>query len=115
MCCGLLVLSAGCANHVAPAPTVEPAPLMGRLTSGVVVAVRNVDATQDAALTDSILTALGQSQINIPPVPAEEVVILRADQSATSILEPARTGTAGYAAGEKIAIVEAAATMIHPE
>ena len=114
-CCGFLVLLAGCARHVAPAATIEPAPITGRLTSGVVVAVRNIDAAEDTALTDSILSALGQSQTNIPPGPVEEVVILRADQSATSIVEPAESGPSGYAAGEKIAVVEAAATMIHPE
>jgi hypothetical protein len=114
-CCGLLAWLAGCAHYVVPVATVEPAPLTGRLTSGVVVSVRSINATQDTALTHSILIALGQSQVNIPALPAEEVVILRADQTATSIVEPAHSGPTGYAAGEKIAIVEAAATMIHPE
>jgi len=113
--CGVLATLAGCASHVVPAPIIQASPLTGRLTTGIIVSVRNTDAELDPALTNSILTALGQTPINRAEESAVEIVIRRADQTGTSIVESAQTGATTYARGEKIAIVEAASTVIHPE
>ncbi len=113
--CGFLAVLAGCTGHVAPAPIIQASPLTGRLTAGVIVSVRSIDPGLSPAITNSILTALGQAPVNLARVSATEIVIRRADQTGTSIVEPVRSGALGYAPGERIAIVEAAATVIHPE
>jgi hypothetical protein len=113
--CGVLATVAGCASHVAPAPIIQASPLTGRLTTGVIASLRSIDADLDPALTNSIVTALGQTPVNPAAVSAVEIVIRRTDRTGTSIVEFAQTGAKTYAPGEKIAIVEAATTVIRPE
>jgi outer membrane lipoprotein SlyB len=107
-------LLAGCAaRHVAP-PTPETSPLQGRLNFGTVISVRTVMIAKNGGTTVSILSALGVT------APAGswagvELVIRRQDLTVTSVVQREQLGQPRFVPGERVAIAEAAATIVRPE
>jgi hypothetical protein len=112
----LLVVSpflSGCAGRTLPAPTAQTSSLQGRFETGTVVAVRNVNSGGNNAV-NQILTTLGQTSVT-GWKPAVEIVIRRHDNTVTSIIQSQQAGQPEFVPGEKVAIVEAAATVVRPE
>jgi len=107
-----LALQGCAAPRPLPAPIAQTSPTTGHFVTGVIVSVRTVDV-QPTPGTNQVLAALGQ-----PPAasidPHVEIVIRRRDTSVTSIVESV-DAAAGLAAGEPVAIVEAANTVIRPD
>ena len=107
-------LLAGCAaKHVAP-PVAQTSPLQGRLNFGTVISVRNVMIAKKDGTTLSILSALGVA------APAGswggiELVIRRQDLTITSVIQRKEVGQPVFVPGERVAIAEAAATIVRPE
>jgi outer membrane lipoprotein SlyB len=113
----LLVMSpflTGCARRTLPAPTAQTSSLQGRFETGTVVAVRNVNSGDGNNAVNQILTALGQTSVT-GWKPAVEIVIRRRDNTVTSIIQSQQAGQPEFVPGEKVAIVEAAATVVRPE
>lgn len=104
----------GCAGRTLPAPTVQTSSLQGRFETGTVIAVRNVDSGEGNTAVNQILTALGQTPVT-DWKPAVEIVIRRRDNTVTSIIQPQQADQPEFVPGEKVAIVEAAATVVRPE
>jgi outer membrane lipoprotein SlyB len=107
-------LLGGCAGRTLPAPTAQTSSLQGRLETGTVVSVRNVNSTNGNIGVNQILAALGQAPVT-DWKPAVEIVIRRHDNTVTSIIQPQQTGQSQFVPGENVAIVEAAATVVRPE
>ncbi len=104
----------GCASGGLPAPTAQTSPLNGRFSTGTVVSIRQISpADQDGAVTQ-VLNALGQATAPDPEGEVE-LVIRRSDNSVTAIVQPQKPGQPSFVPGEKVAIVEAAATVVRPE
>jgi len=114
-CSALAVLSllaplAGCAGGPPPAPAQNSA-LIGRYTPGIVLAIRPVSVTAANPALLAVLTALGEpAPAAIPP--AQEILIRRPDNSTAAIIQPA---TPAFIAGQPVAIVEAASTVLRPQ
>ena len=104
----------GCAGRTLPAPTAQTSSLQGRFETGTVIAVRNVDSGEGNTAVNQILTALGQTPVT-GWKPAVEIVIRRRDNTVTSIIQPQQADQPEFVPGEKVAIVEAAATVVRPE
>ena len=104
----------GCAAHHLPAPIAQTSPLNGRLSTGIVVSVRQVDTAANDGTVSQILTALGRPAAR-GQGQAVELVIRRQDNTVTSIVQQQRPGQPSFVAGENVAIVEAAATVVRPE
>ncbi len=60
------------------------------------------------------MTALSQTPIN-QGGPAVEIVIRRPNGTVTSIVQQQQAGQPSFMPGETVAIVEAAATIVHSE
>lgn len=108
---GALPLLAGCAARAPVQPVAQTSPLNGRLSTGTVVAVRQVNIAANNAALARVLTGLGQPPAGDPP-PAEEVIIRRQDSSVVSMIEARRPG---FTPGESVNIAEAAATALHSQ
>ncbi len=105
----------GCTQHAIPAPAAQISPLTGRFETGTIVAVRAVDAGSDINATNAILSALNEQPISGMPKQAVEILIRRQDNTVTSIVQQQQIGQTGLLPGQKVAIVEAAATVIRGE
>jgi len=112
--CSIAPLLEGCAAHHLPSPVAQTSSLNGRFSIGTVVSVRQVDRSDNNGAVVQILTALGR-----PSAPSQgqavELVIRRQDNTVTSIIQPQNSGQPNFTPGEKVAIVEAAATVVRPE
>ena len=104
----------GCAAHHLPSPTAQTSSLNGRFSQGTVVSVRQVDRSDHDGAVAQILTALGRPSVQSQGQ-AVELVIRRQDNTVTSIIQPQAAGQPSFTPGEKVAIVEAAATVVRPE
>jgi hypothetical protein len=102
-------LLTGCAAGRASAPAALTSALNGRYETGRVVAIRAIDATAGGTARQ-VLAALRSPAGPIPDDQAE-VIIRQADGTVNSIVEP----MGSIVNGEKVAIVEAAATVLRPE
>ena len=104
----------GCAAHHLPSPVAQTSSLNGRFSIGTVVSVRQVDRSDNDGAVAQVLKALGR-----PSAPSQgqavELVIRRQDNTVTSIIQPQNSGQPSFTPGEKVAIVEAAATVVRPE
>jgi outer membrane lipoprotein SlyB len=104
----------GCASPSQLAPVAQTSPLTGRFTTGTVISVRNIDSGDDEGAVVQILAALGQVPLSNRDQ-AVEIVIRRQDNTVTSIVQQQQPGQSSFVPGERVAIVEAAATIIRPE
>jgi hypothetical protein len=111
----LAALLAGCAAKPPPPPTTQTYSLPGKYKPGVVVAVRAVNlAPADPGRTGvtAVLTALNQAP-PAGPIATQEVVIQRADGTATTVVEPAGSNES-FAPGDNVAIADGPlAALIH--
>jgi hypothetical protein len=107
------VLVAGCATTLPP-PSLTASPLQAGYTRGTIVAVRDTAAAAGTAGLTGVLTALGQPAAPAAP-PAQELVIRRADRSVTSLVQAVPPGAAPFRAGETVAIITAADTIVRRE
>ncbi len=96
-----------------PAPVRQTSPAVGKFEPGTIVAVRGV-ALGNAGTANAVLAALGQPPARAVPAQAVELIIRRQDGSVASVMQQPQAGPP-FVPGEKIAIVEAAATVIHPQ
>jgi len=110
----VVLLLQGCTGRAIPAPISQTSPLNGRFSKGTIVAVRKVDVGNHNGSVNTIMTALSQKPIN-QGGPAVEIVIRRADGTVTSIVQQRQAGQPSFMPGETVAIVEAAATIVHSE
>ncbi len=114
--CSIAPLLEGCAAHHLPSPVAQTSSLNGRFSLGTVVSVRQVDRSNNDGAVAQILKALGR-----PSAPSQgqgqavELVIRRQDNTVTSIIQQQNSGQLSFTPGEKVAIVEAAATVVRPE
>lgn len=109
----LAVALAGCAGHPPlPPPAALPSPLTGRVTPGVIAAIRPADASTPADVS-AVLAALRLPAAAAPP-PAVEILIRRGDGSDVAMVVAA-TQAQSLAPGQKILIIEAAATVLRPQ
>ena len=108
------LLLEGCAASNLPPPIAQTSPLNGRLNTGTVVSVRQVNQSDDDGTVAQILDALGRPSPQ-SPVQAVELVIRRRDNTVTSIIQQQHAGQPNFTPGEQITIVEAAATVVRPE
>jgi outer membrane lipoprotein SlyB len=112
--CSIAPLLAGCAAHHLPSPLAQTSSLNGRFSTGTVVSVRQVDRSDNDGAVAQILKALGRPSAQSQGQ-AVELVIRRQDNTVTSIIQPQASGQPSFTPGEKVAIVEAAATVVRPE
>lgn len=105
---------AGCAGHTIPSPAAQTSSLNGQLNTGTVVAVRNVEVDHDNGAVRSVLAALGQTPSEASNG-AVEVIIRRQDNTITSVVQPQHARQPDFEPGDKVAIVEAAATILRPQ
>ncbi|HQT47300.1 MAG TPA: hypothetical protein PLY97_08780 [Acidocella sp.] len=106
---GAVSLLVSCAGH-ATQPVALTSPLSGQYETGHVVAVRSINVEASADAVQNILTVLHTPGGPIPDGQAE-VIIRKEDGSITSIVEP----SSPIVKGERIAILEAATTVLRPE
>jgi outer membrane lipoprotein SlyB len=111
----ILALLEGCAGHSAPPPVAETSPLTGKLSAGTIVSVRHVDPQNNQDVTEAILNALGVKQIPTADGRYVEIVIRKENGTGTSIVQAQLAGHALPVQGGKVAIVEAAETVIHAD
>jgi len=104
---------AGCAGALPP-PSLTASPLQAGYTRGTIVAVRDTSAATGTAGLGAVLAALGQAAPPAAP-PAQELVIRRADRSVTTLVQAAPPGEAPFHAGETVAIITAADTIVRRE
>jgi len=109
---GLLatLILAGCAASGLPGPALTESPLGAGYTRGTIVAVRDADAGAGVA---GVLAALNEPSRAAPG--AQELVIRRADRSVTSLVQAPPPGEPPFRAGETVAIITAAQTIVRRE
>ena len=103
---------AGCAGHAIPPAMPQTSALSGAYETGTVVALRDLNPQADAPLTRAVVTALGETGAAVAPEQAVELLIRRGDGRIIAFLQP---GPPAFAAGEPVAIIEAAQTVIRPD
>ncbi len=101
---------AGCAGHAVPPATTQTSALGGAYATGTVLTLRQVNP-QDVALTQTILTALDETNATVMPAQAVELLIRKNDGGIVAFLQ---SGPPSFAPGEPVAIIEAAQTVIRP-
>jgi hypothetical protein len=125
----LAALLAGCAASRVPPVPLTASPHAGAYVEGTIVAVRDAGAATGtiglvavlAALNQPALLTAGQPALATAGQPAQptagqqELVIRRADNSVTSLVQAPGPAAPAFHAGEKIAIITAADTIVRPE
>jgi hypothetical protein len=117
----LAALLAGCAASRVPPVPLTASPHAGAYVEGTIVAVRDaaIVAVRDAgAATGTIGLVAVLAALNQPALTTagqQELVIRRADNSVTSLVQAPGPAAPAFHAGEKIAIITAADTIVRPE
>lgn len=104
-------LLSGCAGRVLPPPVAQTSALTGHMTAARISAIRVASLMPGNGGLDAVLAALGQTRPS-GPVMGEELVLRRADGSATALAQPMQPG---LTPGQDVTIVEAAATVLRPQ
>jgi hypothetical protein len=117
----LAALLAGCAASRVPPVPLTASPHAGAYVEGTIVAVRDAGAATGTIGLVAVLAALNQPALTTAGQPAlatagqQELVIRRADNSVTSLVQAPGPAAPAFHAGEKIAIITAADTIVRPE
>ncbi len=109
---GMLLLAA-CAHPSLPAPDSLPSPLLGRLSSGSVLTVRQVVIPLNDRSFELVLAVFREPPMTNPPG-AAEILVRRQNGAVSSIIEPSQE-SARFLPGQSVSIVEAAQTVLQPD
>jgi hypothetical protein len=109
----LAALLAGCAASRVPPVPLTASPHAGAYVEGTIVAVRDAGAATGTIGLVAVLAALNQPALTTAG--QQELVIRRADNSVTSLVQAPGPAAPAFHAGEKIAIITAADTIVRPE